>query len=123
MSGPSWYANLLLDPRWQKRRLEIMARDGWKCLACGSHYKTLTVHHVGYIAGMKPWEYDDAMLETLCVDCHNSRHVWPLPKPESCHRCGLIVTNDNLGGRDGKHELICEACIQSAAQSDFSILQ
>ena len=37
------YLEKLKDPRWQKKRLEILERDGWKCMACGEKEKTLRV--------------------------------------------------------------------------------
>lgn len=65
------YSELLRDPRWQKRRLEILSRDSWTCQACRSTTKTLAVHHVVYEDGIPPWGYPDAYLVTLCEDCHN----------------------------------------------------
>jgi hypothetical protein len=65
------YSKLLLDPRWQKRRLQIFDRDGWQCTACGNKDKTLNVHHLEYSG--KPWEAPDDCLETLCEDCHEWR--------------------------------------------------
>jgi len=58
------------DPRWQKRRLEILERWGWICLNCGSGEKTLHVHHVGYRRNADPWDYPDWLLVPLCEDCH-----------------------------------------------------
>lgn len=65
------YASALLDPRWQRKRLEIFQRDDWKCQHCGESDKTLHVHHrYEYRAGALPWDYHDHELQTLCVDCH-----------------------------------------------------
>lgn len=64
------YSDLLKDPRWQKKRLEVLERDEWKCRECGSAQKTLHVHHTYYAKNRKPWEYESASLMTLCVDCH-----------------------------------------------------
>lgn len=41
----SKYSQLLKDPRWQKKRLEILDRDDWKCTHCEAEHKTLHVHH------------------------------------------------------------------------------
>lgn len=71
----SAYVELLRDPRWQKRRLEILQRDGWECLSCGTKEKTLHVHHRKYERGKAPWEYPDEVLETLCEDCHEAAGV------------------------------------------------
>lgn len=64
------YGELLQDPRWQRKRLEIMRRDGFECCHCEAKDKTLHVNHRWYKARKKPWEYDDEVLETLCKDCH-----------------------------------------------------
>ena len=68
------YAELLRSPLWQKKRLEIMQRDNFTCCKCGCTYKELQVHHIKYIKGRKPWEYDNEDLVTLCSDCHNEEH-------------------------------------------------
>src|ERR1041384_2592432 len=64
------YFELLRDPRWQRKRLEILQRDGWACTACRATDRQLHVHHNGYLKGKKPWEYEDWNLVTLCDDCH-----------------------------------------------------
>jgi hypothetical protein len=69
------YAELLKDPRWQKKRLEIMERDKWTCQVCLDKESTLTVHHKSYKQDecgefLDPWEYDDSDLTTLCDECH-----------------------------------------------------
>lgn len=64
------YADKLRRPEWQKKRLEILERDGWKCRDCGDTASQLHVHHVYYIKGRSPWEYDDSALKTLCEACH-----------------------------------------------------
>lgn len=67
------YSELLKRPEWQKKRLEIMQRDGFRCRECGSTEKTLHVHHLIYEKGMKPWEYHDHCYITLCECCHVCR--------------------------------------------------
>lgn len=62
------YSDLLKDPRWQKKRLDIMNRDSFSCQRCFSTDKTLHVHHIKYIG--KPWECPDKYLITLCEQCH-----------------------------------------------------
>ena len=66
----SAYAEKLKDPRWQRRRLEILERDDFSCQACGAEDKTLHVHHKWYVG--EPWEAPDEALETLCEPCHTS---------------------------------------------------
>jgi hypothetical protein len=64
------YFEKLKDPRWQRKRLEIMQRDDFKCRTCNSETKTLNVHHIRYFKGREPWDYRDWYLVTLCEDCH-----------------------------------------------------
>lgn len=68
------YWKKLQDPRWQRRRLEILAKSNFICEDCGSHEKTLHVHHGYYRKGADPWDYDDPDLHCLCKECHTNRH-------------------------------------------------
>lgn len=68
------YQQLLLDPRWQRRRLEVMGRNDFTCESCSDSESTLNVHHVRYQRGVKPWEYKDEELLCLCQPCHEERH-------------------------------------------------
>lgn len=70
MSARRSYWELLRDPRWQKRRLEIMERDAFRCRQCDDPDNTLNVHHRIYRKGAMPWEYSDEELITLCETCH-----------------------------------------------------
>ena len=68
------YKEKLKDPRWIKRRREIMERDDHRCMICGEDSLLLNVHHLRYRKGAEPWEYDDCELVTLCEDCHKTVH-------------------------------------------------
>jgi len=68
------YSELLKDPRWIKRRNEILTRDKNTCQFCGCQDKYLHVHHKEYWDGFLPWEYPDSILITLCEDCHELMH-------------------------------------------------
>lgn len=63
------YADKLRDPRWQKKRLEILQRDNFTCQHCHSTENQLHIHHVAYFK-KEPWEIDDKLLITLCEYCH-----------------------------------------------------
>lgn len=65
------YAEKLKDPRWQKKRLQILERDHWMCQNCYDTKSTLHVHHLDYEKGFDPWEYPDFYLLTLCEKCHS----------------------------------------------------
>lgn len=71
----SKYSELLRDPRWQKKRLEVMQRDHFTCQHCKDTKSTLNVHHCYYgktVDGVRrmPWDYEISSLVTLCEDCH-----------------------------------------------------
>lgn len=68
------YSDRLKDPRWQRRRLEVLNRENFTCETCAATDKTLHVHHKLYRKGAMPWEYEDHELEVLCKDCHESEH-------------------------------------------------
>lgn len=68
------YLEQLRKPEWQKKRLKIFERDEWTCTNCGSTHLELHVHHVNYIHSLKPWEYPDSLLKTLCKSCHEDAH-------------------------------------------------
>lgn len=68
------YADKLRDPRWQKKRLKIMERDGYACRDCGCKDAMITVHHTYYAKG-GPWETPDECLMTLCDTCHAERQI------------------------------------------------
>jgi len=62
------YKDRLLDPRWQRKRLEIMERDNFQCQSCGDAKNTLQIHHKSY--GRYPWSVKNDQLITLCCECH-----------------------------------------------------
>jgi alanyl-tRNA synthetase len=63
------YSEKLKDPRWQKKRLEILQRDNFECQMCGDTISSLNVHHISYNGD--PWETESKLLLTLCEECHN----------------------------------------------------
>jgi 5-methylcytosine-specific restriction endonuclease McrA len=67
------YQQLLRDPRWQQKRLQIFARDGWACQECKATTRELQVHHKWYVAGAMPWEVPGQALVTLCAPCHRKK--------------------------------------------------
>lgn len=77
------YSKKLNDPRWQKKRLEIYNRDNFQCQfpfddgVCGEDSDMLHCHHLEYIKGLKPWEYPNDKLLTLCDTHHKMIHDKP----------------------------------------------
>lgn len=72
MAGGVTYSDLLRDPRWQRCRLEILSRDGFRCRFCSAADRELHVHHCYYEKGKAPWEYPDWSMLTACADCHET---------------------------------------------------
>jgi hypothetical protein len=88
------------DPRWQRKRLEVMERAGFKCQHCEGTSKTLNVHHTYYERGADPWDYPDDALKCLCEDCHEAtetakrlllRSIGDLPPNEIDYLRGIAV--------------------------------
>lgn len=67
------YSEKLKNPKWQKKRLEILQRDNFKCCNCLNGESTLHVHHSMYL-GKEPWETPSECLDTLCEHCHEFEH-------------------------------------------------
>jgi hypothetical protein len=68
------YYEKLKDPRWQKKRLEVMQHNDFCCEVCGDSESTLNVHHKEYFKGQEPWDYYIEQLSCLCETCHESQH-------------------------------------------------
>ena len=68
------YKEQLQRPEWQRKRLEIMERDEWKCCLCNDETKQLHVHQLYYDNELRLWEYDPETMVTLCLECHEITH-------------------------------------------------
>lgn len=68
------YAQKLQDPRWQRKRLEILGRDQFRCRKCFNDGNSLHVHHIAYNHG-EPWDIDNELLITLCKKCHDQESI------------------------------------------------
>jgi hypothetical protein len=64
------YYDDLKNPKWQKKRLEVLNKANFKCCICSNTEKELNVHHRYYDKNKKIWEYSDGNLFCLCKDCH-----------------------------------------------------
>lgn len=67
------YPEQLKSPRWQKKRLEILDRDGFTCQHCGDTKTELHIHHLKY--SKYPWEVENDKLQTLCKHCHKGIEI------------------------------------------------
>ena len=78
------YKEKLLDPRWQKKRLEILQRDNFSCCMCCDTKTTLHIHHLSYSSSRNPWDSEEWDMRTLCEACHClSTHIGQ-EKEEEC---------------------------------------
>lgn len=68
------YSDKLKNPKWQKKRLEILNLKEFKCELCQSEEQELHVHHRFYIKGREPWQYDNDVFQVLCSNCHKNVH-------------------------------------------------
>ena len=67
------YNKQLKNKEWASKRLEILERDNYKCIRCGTD-DNLEIHHLSYIKGRNAWEYSSGDLITLCHRCHTETH-------------------------------------------------
>jgi hypothetical protein len=90
------YYEKLKDPRWQKKRLEVLNNNEFTCQRCYDKESTLHVHHKEYFKGLEPWEYETNQLTVLCESCHESQHEF---KDILKYVCSLLEM-DGPTGRD-----------------------
>ena len=64
------YAEKLRDPRWQRRRLQVLDKADWMCEECGDASSEMHVHHKIYRKGRLPWGYEIWEYRALCLICH-----------------------------------------------------
>lgn len=92
------YWQKLKDPRWQKKRLEVMQEKDFCCEVCGDAEETLNVHHKEYFKGLEPWEYGNNQLAVLCESCHESMH-------DKLDLLKWICSQARLDGPENREEL------------------
>lgn len=73
------YSEKLKDPRWQRKRLEVLNDCDFTCSQCGDKETTLHVHHFVYRKELEPWEYSLADLTAYCENCHKFTHSKNIP--------------------------------------------
>lgn len=64
------FSDMYRDPRWQKKRLEVLSAANWTCSQCGDVDQQLHVHHYWYTRDEPPWVVVDGQLAALCHECH-----------------------------------------------------
>lgn len=116
------YGEKLKDPRWQKRRLEMLEAADWACDDCRTKSDTLHVHHGYYSRGMDPWEYPSDTLHVLCETCHKKSEVGrdklyallARLRPRSLTWLGETLT-DTPDARTAERILTALSCVLSTA--------
>ena len=103
------YWEKLKDPRWQRKRLEVLAEHDFHCEVCGDDETTLHVHHKQYFKGRDPWEYASAQLSVVCESCHANQHGSEdvlsvvtsfLPLDGPCSRSSIAALIAGYDGQD-----------------------
>lgn len=117
MSKPTYW-ELLRDPRWQRRRLEIMERANWACQLCGDKKETLNVHHRIYRKGAMPWDYSDTELACLCETCHYAETEVRALIAASMSRLTYFQLGELLGFAEGL-EAETQAFVDSQSEGIF----
>ena len=109
------YREKLRLPQWQKKRLEVMHRDEWRCIACGDEKTTLNVHHKEYRKGADPWDYPDDNFETLCEPCHAKKHNTTKALDHRVDETAKYNTSKIHGGI----KFLCAICMKSTQLQDI----
>lgn len=102
------YSSKLRDPRWQKKRLEILERDNFMCRVCSDKDDTLFVHHLSY--DKEPWTVPDESLVTLCEFCHNQTEAM-IKRVRGCHPVHAGIFN-----------LVCELLERPGSECLWALL-
>lgn len=126
MENKKTYSEKLRDPRWQKKRLEILNRDNFTCLLCQDSDSTLHVHHLSYHGN--PWDAPSDKLQTLCQDCHKvvsqteSINYIPILKFKDKYKTILFTGDVSDTGESflTMYQLSPEAEIQSSFEFDYN---
>lgn len=98
MNNRSSYAQKLRDPRWQKKRLEVMQDRDFCCEICGDSESTLNIHHKQYLKGYEPWDYNIQQLSCICERCHHEYHNLP-------DLLGLVCSYLPIDGKNNRNEI------------------
>lgn len=96
------YREQLLHPNWQRKRLEVMQRDEFRCQRCMDTEATLHVHHKQYAKGRMAWEYPTDELVTLCEVCHEGMHL----EMQSLRDVTAKLPVDGPGSYDGARAIL-----------------
>lgn len=65
-------AAVLRSRRWKALRLQVLRRDGWRCVKCGGLHR-LEVDHIKPVRTHPELAFDLANLQTLDARCHSRK--------------------------------------------------
>lgn len=94
--------------RWKALRLQVLERDGWACVECGSHIR-LEIDHIEPVRDRPDLSYSLGNLQALCGRCHSRKtrlevgHK-PLPPERQQWRDLLRSMDRNPSQTEGKIE-------------------
>jgi hypothetical protein len=109
------YSDQFKSPKWQIKRLKIMARDGFQCQFCFSKEKTLNAHHEYYKKGKSVWDYPDSALVTLCKECHSKNHHSDMSQARYISE---MINNHDFPGNEENIRKMMEELIHCLAHED-----
>jgi len=115
MAKKNNYTDKLKNPKWQKKRLEILNLHGFKCEKCGCEDKELHVHHRFYLKGREVWQYDNDVFQVLCCDCHEKEHSKEKEVNEVIPEKykNLIDRIEHLNSRNSKNQYCLEVLLMT----------
>ena len=89
------YYEQLQHPLWDKKKQEILERDGFECTICGSGLHKLEIHHLCYFPDLLIWEYDNELMVTVCKK-HHQQLTYDLPKVSGLIAFECLKSNIDL---------------------------
>lgn len=99
MNGKEWWAKQMQRPEWRMRRFEILEAAHFVCQICGASGVPMQVHHLRYVSGREPWEYDDIDLQALCLKCHRDISLLPPVQAEASTFVRLLANRFSMPKR------------------------
>jgi len=89
------YSEQIKHPLWIQKRDEILKRDDYKCVICGTSLHKLEVHHLCYLPDLLAWEYDIELMVTVCKK-HHYELTYDLPKISGLISLECLKSNIDL---------------------------
>ena len=84
------YSKYLSDPRWRKKRQEVLEQHNFQCDSCKAK-KNLQIHHKEYLPNRMPWDYSQSYYKVLCEKCHAMEHGLAYME-KKCKVCGISIS-------------------------------